>query len=302
MKHVIIGGAGFIGHHLVKELLSQNKQVIVIDDLSTGNINNLDLEKIEFVKLDISKDTIDHLISDGDVVFHLAAKARVQPSINHPSEFDLVNVHGLVKVLESCKNKKIKKFIFSSSSSVYGDTEVLPTNELVSTNPMSPYALQKLIGEQYCFLFKKLYDLDTVILRYFNVYGENMPLEGAYRTLISIFGNQYKKNEPFTVTNDGNQKRDFTYVKDVVNANILASKISDQQNCEIYNVGNGKSYSVNDVVKLFGANDIINIGPKVEPFATLCDNKKIKSDLNWSPSGNLELWIQEYKKKLRTGE
>ena len=129
MKHVIIGGAGFIGHHLVKELLSQNKQVIVIDDLSTGNINNLDLEKIEFVKLDISKDTIDHLISDGDVVFHLAAKARVQPSINHPSEFDLVNVHGLVKDLESCKNKKIKKFIFSSSSSVYGDTEVLPTND-----------------------------------------------------------------------------------------------------------------------------------------------------------------------------
>jgi UDP-glucose 4-epimerase len=297
MRTVVIGGAGFIGHHLVKELLKLNKKVIVIDNLSTGSIENLPSD-ILFYNRDISKDTIDDILEKGDIVFHLAAKARVQPSIENPVDFDLVNVHGLVKVLTSCKIKKIKRFVFSSSSSVYGDTTNFPTKETNETNPISPYALQKLIGEQYCSLFSKLYNLDIVSLRYFNVYGDNMPLEGAYRTLISIFGNQYIKNEPFTITNDGEQKRDFTYVNDVVNANILSAFYEGEWGYEVFNVGNGLCYSVNEIVSFFGVNHTKFIGEKIEPKITLCDNKKIKEKLNWVPIGDIKSWIIKYKESL----
>jgi UDP-glucose 4-epimerase len=297
MRTVVIGGAGFIGHHLVKELLKLNKKIIVIDNLSTGFIENLP-SNILFYNRDISIDTIDDILEEGDVVFHLAAKARVQPSIENPVEFDLVNVHGLVKVLTSCKIKKIKRFIFSSSSSVYGNTTQFPTKETNETNPISPYALQKLIGEQYCSLFSKLYDLDIVSLRYFNVYGENMPLEGAYRTLISIFGNQYVRKEPFTITNDGEQKRDFTYVKDVVNANILSAFYDGKWGYEVFNVGNGLCYSVNEIVSFFGVDNTKFIGEKIEPKMTLCDNKKIKDKLNWTPIGDIKSWIIKYKESL----
>ena len=297
MRTVVIGGAGFIGHHLVKELLKLNKKVIVVDNLSTGLISNIP-ENVVFHNKDISVDSIEDIIEEGDVVFHLAAKARVQPSIENPIDFDLVNVHGLVKVLTSCKNKKIKRFIFSSSSSVYGDCTEFPTKETNTINPISPYALQKLIGEQYCELFNKLYDLDVVSLRYFNVYGENMPLEGAYRTLISIFGDQYRKNEPFTITNDGEQKRDFTYVNDVVNANILSAFYEGEWGYEVFNVGNGLCYSVNEIVSFFGINNTKFIGEKIEPKMTLCDNKKIKEKLNWKPIGDIKLWIIKYKESL----
>jgi UDP-glucose 4-epimerase len=297
MKTIVIGGAGFIGHHLVKELLKLNNKVVVIDNLSTGVISNIP-ENVLFYNKDISIDSIDDIIDEGDIVFHLAAKARVQPSIENPVDFDLVNVHGLVKVLTSCKNKKIKRFIFSSSSSVYGDCTEFPTKETNITNPISPYALQKLIGEQYCELFNKLYNLDIVSLRYFNVYGENMPLEGAYRTLISIFGDQYRKNEPFTITNDGEQKRDFTYVNDVVNANILSAFYDGQWGYEVFNVGNGLCYSVNEIVSFFGVNNTKFIGEKIEPKITLCDNKKIKEKLNWVPIGDIKSWIIKYKESL----
>lgn len=297
MRTVVIGGAGFIGHHLVNELLKLNKEVIVIDNLSTGFIKNLPSD-ILFYKRDISIDTIDDILEEDDVVFHLAAKARVQPSIENPVDFDLVNVHGLVKVLTSCKIKKIKRFIFSSSSSVYGNTTQFPTKETNETNPISPYALQKLIGEQYCSLFSKLYNLDIVSLRYFNVYGDNMPLEGAYRTLISIFGDQYRKNESFTITNDGEQKRDFTYVNDVVNANILSAFYEGKWGYDVFNVGNGLCYSVNEIVSFFGVNNTKFIGEKIEPKITLCDNKKIKEKLNWTPIGDIKSWIIKYKKSL----
>ena len=297
MKTIVIGGAGFIGHHLVKELLKLNNKVVVIDNLSTGVISNIP-ENVLFYNKEISIDSIDDIIDEGDIVFHLAAKARVQPSIENPVDFDLVNVHGLVKVLTSCKNKKIKRFIFSSSSSVYGDCTEFPTKETNITNPISPYALQKLIGEQYCELFNKLYNLDIVSLRYFNVYGENMPLEGAYRTLISIFGDQYRKNEPFTITNDGEQKRDFTYVNDVVNANILSAFYDGQWGYEVFNVGNGLCYSVNEIVSFFGVNNTKFIGEKIEPKITLCDNKKIKEKLNWVPIGDIKSWIIKYKESL----
>lgn len=298
MRAIVIGGAGFIGHHLVKKLMVNNIETIVIDNLSTGRIENIPKE-IKFHEIDITSDSIDSILNEGDIVFHFAAMARVQPSIKDPIKYNEVNVDGLLKVLVSCATKKVGKFVFSSSSSIFGDAENLPTNENEKINPISPYALQKHIGEQYCKLFTTLYDLDTVILRYFNVYGENMPLEGAYRTVLSIFGNQYKNNEPFTLVNDGNQKRDFTYVNDVVDANFLVGFSDKKWGGEAFNIGNGKSVSIKEIISYFGVEDVINIGNRVEPHETLADNKKAKELLGWSPVGDIKIWIENYKKTLK---
>jgi UDP-glucose 4-epimerase len=298
MRAIVIGGAGFIGHHLVKKLLSENIETIVIDNLSTGKIENVPVH-IEFHNIDITKEDIDFILNEGDVVFHFAAMARVQPSIIDPIKYNEVNVNGLLKVLVSCVNKKVGKFVFSSSSSVFGNAENLPTNENEKINPISPYALQKYFGEEYCKLFTLLYGLDTVILRYFNVYGENMPLEGAYRTVLSIFGNQYKNNEPFTLVNDGNQKRDFTYVNDVVDANFLVGFSNKKWVGESFNIGNGKSISIKEIISYFGVDNIVNIGDKIEPYETLADNKKAKELLGWNPTGDIKTWIEYYKKTLK---
>jgi UDP-glucose 4-epimerase len=298
MRAIVIGGAGFIGHHLVKKLLSENIETIVIDNLSTGKIENVPVH-IEFHNIDITKEDIDFILNEGDVVFHFAAMARVQPSIIDPIKYNEVNVNGLLKVLVSCVNKKVGKFVFSSSSSVFGNAENLPTNENEKINPISPYALQKYFGEEYCKLFTLLYGLDTVILRYFNVYGENMPLEGAYRTVLSIFGNQYKNNEPFTLVNDGNQKRDFTYVNDVVDANFLVGFSNKKWVGESFNIGNGKSISIKEIISYFGVDNIVNIGDKIEPYETLADNKKAKEFLGWNPTGDIKTWIEYYKKTLK---
>ena len=297
-KAVVTGGAGFIGSHLVDRLINKGIKVTILDDLSTGKIENIN-PKSEFIKCDISKSTIFDLhnnIKEADVIFHLAAKARVQPSIENPSFYHDTNVNGTHNLLVATKKTQIKRFIYSSSSSVYGDAKI-PTLENHPKNPMSPYALHKLIGEQYCKLFNSLYDIDTVSLRYFNVYGNRMSLEGAYRLAIPIFASQIKDNKPCTINNDGKQKRDFTYVNDVVEANILAALFENQFNGKIYNVGNGNNTSVNELVEMMGGQK--SYGNKViEPFETLADITKIKQELNWEPKGNLENWIKQYKKEL----
>ena len=190
----------------------------------------------------------------------------------------------------------VKKFVFSSSSSVYGDAKV-PTSEDHPLNPISPYALHKLIGEQYCKLFSTLYDIDTVSLRYFNVYGDRMSLDGAYRLAIPIFASQIKEGKPCTINNDGEQRRDFTYVDDVVDANILVATTKRKFNGEVYNIGNGDNTSVNELVDMMGGEK--SYGNKViEPDETLSDYSKINLELNWKPNGNLKKWIDFYKQKM----
>ena len=174
---------------------------------------------------------------------------------------------------------------------------LFPTPETAATNPLSPYGLQKYIGEQYCTLYSQLYGLDTVSLRYFNVYGEGMPLEGAYRTVISIFGEQYRKGEPLTYTNDGEQRRDFTYVGDVVAANILAGDCIDKLNGEVFNVGNGSNFSVNEVIAMFGTESKF-FESRIEPACTLADNSKLRTRFGWQPTGHLPSFIERYKKFL----
>ena len=292
-KAIVTGGAGFIGSHLVDKLIEQGVEVIVLDNLSTGKRENIN-SKATFYNIDISKLMLaDYVLFEGvDSVFHLAAMARVQPSIEEPIPYHNTNVTGIHNLLIASQKANVKRFIFSSSSSIYGNAKV-PTSETHSKNPMSPYALHKLIGEQYCKLFSDLYDIDTVSLRYFNVYGDRMNLEGAYRLAIPIFATQIKEGKPCTINNDGKQLRDFTFVDDVIEANISTATSSKVFNGDVYNIGNGDNISVNELVDMMGGEK--SYGNKViEPFETLADNSKIDLELGWKPKGNLKEWINNY--------
>lgn len=289
MNIIITGGAGFIGSNLC-DYLYENNKITIIDNLCTGNIKNLP-HNVNFIQKDIRKLKTEDF--DGvEFVFHCAALARVQPSIKDPVTYHDVNVNGTLNILECCRDAGIKRLIFSSSSSVYGNTDVFPTNENCQTNPISPYGLQKLIGEQYCKLYSHTYGLDTVCLRYFNVYGEKMPTDGAYRTAISIFMKQKLEGLPITVTNDGSQRRDFTYVKDVVMANVYAMNYKDKFNGECINIGSGNNNSINEIAGVFNSN-IEYTRCVTEPLVTLADNSKAKLLLGWQPKQNVIEWIKK---------
>ena len=298
-KAIVTGGAGFIGSNLVDKLIDMGVEVHIIDNLSTGFEKNIN-PKATFHKIDIS--TINpelawYEFKNTDAIFHTAALARVQPSIKDPIPFDSVNVGGTLRMLKLAHNLGVKRFVYSASSSCYGNNKNFPTPETESTNPLSPYGLQKYIGEQYCKMFSEVYGLDTVSLRYFNVYGERMSLEGAYKLAIPIFANQILSGKPLTIHNDGEQRRDFTYVGDVVNANILAATNPEDLKGEAFNIGNGNNYSVNELADMLGGEK--SYGNKViEPFQTLADNSKANLDLGWIPTGDLPTWIETYKKEL----
>ena len=298
-KVVVTGGAGFIGSNLVDELIDNGLEVIVIDNLSTGKKENLNTGAT-FFQHDLSCISIDDLVDifeSVDVVFHLAALARVQPSIEDPLPYHDANVTATLNILYASTKANVKRVVYSASSSCYGNATKVPQNEKDETNPLSPYGLQKYIGEQYCRMFSEVYKLDTVSLRYFNVYGERMSLSGAYCLVTGIFARQMQNNQSLTITNDGNQRRDFTYVGDVVSANILASRYEKKLNGEVFNIGNGKNFSINEVADMFGGKKMYG-EKRLEPFETLADNRKAKNILKWSPKGNLRVWIKKYKIEL----
>ena len=304
MRAIVTGGAGFIGSNLVDKLISDGWGVIVLDDLSTGKEENLN-GHAKFYKVDIStmkdlnnpRKNVWRLFEGVDVVFHLAAKARVQPSIVDPVSFNKINVDGKLNILLASHNAGVKRVVYSASSSAYGNATKFPTPESHSTNPLSPYGLQKYVGEQYCKMFSEVYGLDTVSLRYFNIYGERMNLEGAYCLVMGIFAKQLLEGKPLTINNDGEQRRDFTYVGDAVDANILAATRKEDFKGDVFNIGNGKNYSVNEVADMMGGEK--EYGSKViEPFQTLADNAKAQLDLDWVPKGDLPSWIKKYKEEI----
>ncbi len=308
MRCLVTGGAGFIGSNLTDKLIEDGHEVIIFDNLSTGKKENIN-PKAKFFKVDISDKnafdktrirdySMEDVMTGVDVVFHTAAKARVQPSIDNPTEFNDVNVGGTLNMLQACVDYGVSRFVFSSSSSVYGDVETTPTPESHKLNPMSPYALQKLIGEQYCKLFSELYGLETVCLRYFNVYGERQLLDGAYCLVMGIFAQQRLNGKPMTIRGDGEQRRDFTYVGDVVDANIrCATNLGVEFNGEAFNIGNGDNRSVNQIADLIGG-DRVNVEPVIEPRETLANNDKAKKVLGWSPTNKIENWIIKYKEEI----
>jgi UDP-glucose 4-epimerase len=285
---LICGGAGFIGSNISDFLIEMGHSVTVIDNLSTGKLLNVN-PKAKFIELDLSNSKID--VDGYDYIIHMAATPNVQQSIDDPETSHKNNFITTLNILNSCIGKNIKKIIFSSTSAIYGNPIKFPTSEDFTPNPMSPYALDKLNGEQYFKLYSELYNIKSVCLRYFNVFGDRMTNEGAYKSVISVFKEQYNNNLPLTITNDGNQRRDFINVKDVVAANYL-SCINNTEKFRIYNVGRGENISVNEIASYFNS-PISYIGKRIEPFETLCDNKKIKTELGWSPSITIEDWLKE---------
>ena len=237
------------------------------------------------------------IMSGADALFLLAAKARVQPSIENPVEYETNNTIGTLNVLKCASDAGVRRVVYSASSSAYGNTEKLPSVESDPINPMSPYGAQKYYGEVMCKMFSEVYGLETVSLRYFNIYGERQNVGGAYAMVIGIFADQKLRGEVMTINGDGEQRRDFTYVGDVVNANILASQSENVGNGEVINIGNGDNRSINDIADMIGG-ERIHREPVIEPRETLADNSLAEELLGWKPTQNIEDWVPGYKKEL----
>tara|TARA_B100002019_G_scaffold293389_1_gene320670 strand:+ start:5668 stop:6645 length:978 start_codon:yes stop_codon:yes gene_type:complete len=293
MKIIITGGAGFIGSHLAEYLVSKNHKVIIIDNLSTGRLSNLKSfkNKVKFVKADISKlNKWTENFKNTQVVFHLAALADIVPSIQKPKNYFEANVVGTENIATVSIKYKVKKIIYAASSSCYGIPKSYPTSELESIKPQYPYALSKNLGEQILLHYAKIYGFNCTSLRLFNVYGTRSRTSGTYGAMFGVFLAQKLKNKPLTVVGDGKQKRDFTYVSDVIEAFYKAIKVN--KNCQILNLGTGKPIEINEIVNLMGCKSI-NIPKRPgEPDLTYANIRKIKKELNWKPKINIKQGIK----------
>lgn len=285
-KVLVTGGAGFIGSHLAERLLELGCTVTVIDDLSEGTWNNLPKHsRLTTYKMSILDDVMP-VMRTIDVVFHLAALPRLQRSIDEPLATHNVNVNGTLNLLLAAQKNKVKRFIFSSSSSVYGNRNKMPFKESMTPHPLVPYSLHKVVGEEYCRLFSDIWGLGTISLRYFNVYGPRMNATSGYANLIpKVMKNLHDGKRPI-INGDGKQRRDFTYVSDVVEANILAAESAISG--EVFNIGYGKGITVNHVVKTLCKRMLRPFNPiygpsVIEPRHTLASNAKAKRLLGWSP-------------------
>ncbi|MFH1790309.1 MAG: SDR family NAD(P)-dependent oxidoreductase [bacterium] len=291
--YLVTGGAGFIGTNIVKNLLSNGHNVRVIDNYSGGRYADRLQEKTEYIEADI-KDTeaLKKAMQGIDGVFHTAAVPRMPYSVEHPQETNENNITGTLNVLVAARDAGVKRIVYSASSSAYGNQTIFPFQEDMKPCPMSPYGLQKYVGEEYCRLFFELYGLETVSLRYFNVYGPYMDPNGAYALVIGKFLQQKKNNKPMTVCGDGEYYRDYTHVNDVVAANILAMNSEKAGKGEVINIGNGKPYSVNQLVEIMGGQSV-KIDPRPgDPRHTEADITRAQDLLDWAPEISLIEGIQ----------
>ncbi len=316
-KAVVTGGAGFIGSHLADALIHEGYAVTVIDNLSTGSERQIN-KKAKFIQVDIQDlRSIKPHFKNAKYVFHCAARARIQPSIVDPEPTFHDNIIGTLNVLLAARDAGVKRVVYSASSSSYGDQESLPLHEGMQSRFKSPYSLSKYVGEETCRLFSKLYGLETVSLRYFNVYGPRQLATGAYATVVGIFLDQLERGQPVTIVEPGIIRRDFTHVSDVVRANILAAESKKVGVGETINIGTGKNYSINEVASMIlqhhavSKNNTYEVrfasasfleNPKAilasaikagkaayvpkrpgESLVTLADNTKAKKLLGWAP-------------------
>lgn len=264
-NYLVTGGAGFIGSHVVEFLLKSRHNVTIFDNFSTGSLNNLSgfcgSKKLNIIKGDISNyNLLRKVMKNKNYVIHLAALVSVPESIMNPVKYNKINVTGTLKTLLAARKNNIKKFIFASSSAVYGEIGKLVVNESYNVQPISPYGLTKLIGEYYCKLFNEIYYLPTVSLRFFNVYGPRQSLSSHYASVIPKFASLMLQGKRPPIYGDGNQERDFVYVKDIVEA-IKLSLNSNNANGEVFNVASGGSYTVNNIAKILNSILKTNIEP-----------------------------------------
>jgi UDP-glucose 4-epimerase len=298
MNCLVTGGAGFIGSNLVDTLLKQGHTVVVIDNESSDAHDQFYWNEQAY---NYKYNVCDYVMCSEvferhspDVVFHIAAEARIQPCIEDPLKAVEANVLGTATILELSRRYKVKRVMYSSTSSAYGLVNDSPSKEEMKNDCLNPYSVTKVAGEELCKMYTNLFNLNTVIFRYFNVYGERQPIKGQYAPVIGIFQRQKRNNETMTIVGDGEQKRDFVHVSDVVAANIIAATKNfgeDYNFGQLYNVGTGVNYSVNEIAKMLGG-PTMNITPRPgEARITLADNTKIKRDLGWEPRISLEQWL-----------
>jgi len=296
--YLITGGAGFIGTNLSERLVKEGNKVIVVDDLSSGADPERLPKEVVFLKVDIcDTEAITKAMEGVDVVVHLAALPRVQFSIEHPFEAQHVNVQGTLSVLESARIAKVGRIVYAASSSAYGEQKVMPLTEVMPPQPKSPYGLHKYYGELLMKLWSDIHGIETVSLRFFNVYGPHFNPEGAYALVIGKFMKQRKDGVPMTITGDGEQTRDFTHVSDTIDAVIRASVSEKVGHGEVFNVGAGHNVSMNEIAKLIGG-PVKHIAPRLEPKHTLADTSYIRLTLGWEPKIRIEDGILELKKQF----
>jgi UDP-glucose 4-epimerase len=295
MRCIVTGGAGFIGSQLVNKLEKLGHEVFSIDSI----IDEKNSGEYKYIWADICDPNyyqkILEVVRGTDVFFHLAAKKDVQASIANPVLYDTVNINGSLRMLELCAEVGVKRFVFASSCAVYGDTSHTGTySERNLTVPVSPYGLQKLTVEKYCELYYKLHKMDTVSLRYFNVFGP-----GSETGVIDVFLEQNKLGKPLTIYGSGENTRDYVHVDDVVNANIAAAGFPDEFMGDYFNVGSGKSYSINDIASAVIAKDAVTLGwgnvkhlsENIEASASCAEIGKIRKTLNWGPTVDVLDWL-----------
>ena len=294
MKYLVTGGAGFIGSNLVDKLISLGHDVICIDDESAECHEQFYWnDKAQNYKYDICNyDLIAPLFKGVDCVFHVASDARIQPAILNPKKSIQSNAMGTANVLELCRVNKVDRLVYSSTSSAYGKKALLPNQEIQPSDPLTPYSAAKVFGENLAKVYFNLYGLKTISLRYFNVYGDRQPLKGQYAPVIGLFLKQKREGRPLTIVGDGSQRRDFTHISDVIQANIIACEIKDGFG-EVYNIGYGNSYSILEIANVI-SNDIKFIPPRIgEVQETLASNVKFKELTGWMPKVSLIEWLNK---------
>ena len=294
MKSLVTGGAGFIGSHIVDRLVKMGHEVVVIDNESADAEQFYWNDKAHNYNLDIRDYEKTRPLYEGvNYVFHLAAESRIGPAIANPINAVSLNCLGTCVVLQCARESGVEKLMYSSTSSGYGMNSY-PNVETQPDDCLNPYSVSKIAGEKLCTMYTDLFGLKTIIFRYFNVYGERAPKRGQYAPVIGIFFRQRAVGEPLTIVGDGEQRRDFVHVSDVVNANVMAAISNSDPDVfgQVYNVGNGINYSINEIANVISDNQI-NIPPRIgEARTSLADNLKLKSTFGWEPQVNLLEWIK----------
>ncbi len=293
-KVIVTGGAGFIGSHIVDALVDRGYDVHVIDTLYVGKKEYVH-KKATLHIVDVrDREALMPLFEGARYVFHEAGLPGVQMSIDLPLETNEVNVIGLLNVLEASRIHGVKRVIFAASSSAYGNQEIMPLTENLPVTPVSPYGVQKYVGEVYCKIWSRVYGIETVSLRYFNVYGPRQSSIGAYASVIARFIDMRAKGEPLTITGDGNQTRDFVHIDDVVRANLVAMTHTAVGSGDVINIGNTTSVSVNHIAELIGG-EIVHIEPRLEARDSQASIEKAKTILGWEPEVSIEEGIRGLK-------
>lgn len=293
MKAIVTGGAGFIGSNLVDFLIDKEFEVIVIDNESSSSGEFHWNSNARNFKLDIRNyQETKELYKNANIVYHLAAETRIQSAIANPIETLNNNTLGTCVVLQCAREMNVGRFVFSSTSAIYGNN-VVPNHESQVADCLNPYSISKLHGELLCQLYSKEYALNTIVLRYFNVYGNRQPTKGSHTPVLGLFLTQKNLNNPLTIVGDGNRRRDYVNVFDVVQANFLAGtkEVSKQHFGEVFNVGFGENYSVNEVARFISPNTQYIEDRAGEANSTLASIKKIKEVFGWTPKIALDEWL-----------